>query len=257
MNKVEELASLYVAQLRSIYLTHQNHHWLVSGNDFYGNHLLFERIYKSAAEDVDLAAEKFIGLFGKEVLDPQMQAQLVGKLLEEFSGKNELETSLAIEKKFLAFSEKFYGLLKSENKMSLGLDDMIMSISSNRETACFLLQQTLEKGDDMSRVAERIQMLTKLSQEDQFKNEQKAYSLLKSEISSYLTMKLGNGNAAQFSVKLSRAGNTNNGYTIIITLSKNSPETKFQQDLERDGATLVKKVPFFANKDYQVSVVVF
>ena len=38
MNKIEELANLYVAHLRTIYLTHQNNHWLTKGANFYGNH---------------------------------------------------------------------------------------------------------------------------------------------------------------------------------------------------------------------------
>src|SRR5665213_1326837 len=222
MNKIEELAGLYVAHLRVIYLCHQGHHWLVSGEGSYGNHLLFERIYNLAGSDADNAAEKMIGVLGKECLDPQYQAKLIGKLLEEFSGKSELETSLAVEKRFLSFSDGCYGLLKSENKMTLGLDDLIMSISSNRETACYLLQQALDKGNDemTTRIAERIEKLKKLAQDQQFENEKKAYGLLKSEISSYLTTKIGTGNPASFSVKLSRAGGSNNGYSVIITLSK-------------------------------------
>lgn len=160
MERIEELCCYYIALIRSVYLVHQNHHWITSGESFYGNHLLFERIYKSAAEDADLAAEKMIGLFGTEVMDLHMQAQMIGKTLEDFSTGNPLGTSLEAEKKFLDFSEKFYKLLKKEDKMSLGLDDMLMSIASNREGAVYLLQQTLGRHEENeSRAAKRIALL--------------------------------------------------------------------------------------------------
>jgi DNA-binding ferritin-like protein len=158
MNRVEELACLYISLLRSVYLVHQNSHWLSKGSNFYGNHLLFERIYKSAAEDADTAAEKFIGLFGNEALDLHMQAQLIGETLKDFSSGDPRQMSLGIEKKFLDYSEKLYDVLKEEG-MSLGLDDMLMSIASNREGAVYLLQQAEPKGQ--SRASARAAMLKK------------------------------------------------------------------------------------------------
>lgn len=161
MNRIEELSCYYISLLRSIALVHQNHHWLCKGDNFYGNHLLFERIYKSAAEDSDLAAEKLIGLFSTEALDLHMQAQMIGKTLEDFSSGDPIETSLEAEKKFLTYSQKFYNVLKQEDKMSLGLDDMLMAIASNREGAVYLLQQVKKQGSEEKneRIASRIAML--------------------------------------------------------------------------------------------------
>lgn len=163
MERVEELCCYYIALVRSIYLVHQNHHWITKGNDFYGNHLLFERIYKTAADDADLAAEKFIGLFGDEVLDLHMQAQMIGKIMESFSSGDPVASSLKIEKKFLDFTEKFYRIVKEEGKMSLGLDDMIMAIASNREAAVYLLKQASGGQDVMGakdmKMAGRINLL--------------------------------------------------------------------------------------------------
>lgn len=141
MNRVEELTNLYVAYLRAIYLTHQNSHWVSKGKEFYGNHLMFERIYKSSSEDADAAAEKMIGVFGDDALDPKLQSQFISKLLEKVSGEDPVETSLNVEKQFLEFSTKFYNTIKSEGKMTQGLDDMILTIANNREGACYLLGQ--------------------------------------------------------------------------------------------------------------------
>jgi len=162
MERVEELCCYYVALIRSIYLVHQNHHWITKGKNFYGNHLLFERIYKSATEDADLAAEKFTGLFGTDVLDLNLQAQMIGKIMGNFASGDPIEGSLKIEKKFLDFSEKFYNTIKDEGKMTLGLDDMIMAIASNREGAVYLLKQAITASgeDEMnSKMAARVNLL--------------------------------------------------------------------------------------------------
>lgn len=163
MDNVKELACLYISLLRSVALLHQNSHWLTNGSNFYSNHLLFDRIYKSASEDSDLAAEKMIGVFGPEALDLDLQAKLIGKALQEFASEGQLEGSLKIEKKFLEFSKKFYDTLKEEDQMTLGLDDLIMSIANNREGACYLLQQTMDEGTKMNgKMAGRVSLLTRI-----------------------------------------------------------------------------------------------
>jgi DNA-binding ferritin-like protein len=123
----------------------QHAHWTTSGIGFYGDHLLFERLYKSAADNADLAAEKFLGLWGEEALDYQKQYDLIGKVMAKYQDLSEepLKQTLAIEKDFLSFSEKVFKKLEKEGHMTLGLDDMIMQIASKREESVYLLQQTL------------------------------------------------------------------------------------------------------------------
>jgi hypothetical protein len=52
--------------------------------------------------------------------------------------------SLAAEKDFIKLSKDAYNCFEDEDKMTLGMDDMIMSISSKREEAVYLLQQVLK-----------------------------------------------------------------------------------------------------------------
>lgn len=163
MDRIEQVACYYIALIRSVALVHQNSHWICQGDNFYGSHLLFERIYKSAAEDADSAAERLIGLFSSEVLDLHMQAQMIGKTLEDFSSGDPVETSLDAEKKFLDYSQKFYDILKREDKMSLGLGNVIEEIASHRETAVYLLQQVEKRGRKNARIAARVDVLKKLA----------------------------------------------------------------------------------------------
>ena len=142
MEKSVKVAALFVATLKSIYVIHQQNHWLSKGNDFYGNHLLFERIYGVAKEDVDLAAEKFVGLFGSDCLDYDLQAKMSFDVLKKYSSEKDLlERSLKIETDFIKFCKDSYECFKDEDTLSLGLDDMIMSIASNHEGVVYLLKQ--------------------------------------------------------------------------------------------------------------------
>lgn len=146
MDKSNKIAALYVATLKALSLIHVHNHWLTRGDTFYGDHLLFERLYKSVLENLDLAAEKFIGLFGDEPLDYETQADLLHKVLLKYRNLegSPIEMSLAAEKDFLKFSKDAFDSFETESKMTLGLDDMLMSIASEREGAVYLLQQTLK-----------------------------------------------------------------------------------------------------------------
>lgn len=147
MDKAIKIAALYIATLKAITLIHQHNHWTTKGEMFYGEHLLFERLYKSTLDNLDLAAEKFIGLFGDETLNYELQAELLNKVLLKYSNLegSPVEMSLSIEKDFLKLSKDVYDFFKKNNNLSLGLDDMIMAIASNREESVYLLKQTLQR----------------------------------------------------------------------------------------------------------------
>lgn len=147
MDKCCKMAALYVSSLRALALVHQYSHWTTKGDSFYGDHLLFEKLYDSALEDVDLAAEKFIGIFGAECVDFSLQAEALNKVLTRYKNKSSSphEMSLAIELDIIKLSKDAYDCFEKENRLTLGLDDMIMSLASKREEAVYLLKQALEK----------------------------------------------------------------------------------------------------------------
>jgi len=149
MDKCNKVAALYIASLKALSLIHQHNHWTTKGLAFYGDHLLFERLYKSVLENLDLAAEKFIGLMGDQCLDYDLQTELLNKCLSKYNNLegSPVQMSLAAEKDFLKFSKDAYNCFEDEGRLTLGLDDMVMAIASDREGAVYLLQQTLgEKG---------------------------------------------------------------------------------------------------------------
>ncbi len=146
MDKCSKVGALYVATLKALALIHQHNHWTTKGSSFYGDHLLFERLYKSTLENLDLAAEKFIGVFGDQCLSYDLQTELLAKVLSKYKNLegSPAQMSLAAEKDLLKFSKDAYNCFEDEGKLTLGLDDMVMSIASEREEAVYLLQQSLD-----------------------------------------------------------------------------------------------------------------
>lgn len=135
------LMNKYVAYLRTLYLLHQNAHWQCASSNFYGNHLLFQRIYEDVASDVDEAAEKTIGLFGNEFLNFDNQIKLIQIVSANIKGDSFLTKSLETEKKFSKLATKIRNELSNNKLLSLGLEDMIISHINKSENRCYLLEQ--------------------------------------------------------------------------------------------------------------------
>lgn len=146
MNKTLQIAALYLSTLRGMTIIHSHNHWTTKGQNFYENHLLFERIYNSAIEDLDLAAEKFVGLFGSDCLNYELNTNLLNKVLLKYKDGSDspIKMSLGIEEDFLKLSSQAYEAFEEASVLSLGLDDMISSIASNRESSVYLLKQNLK-----------------------------------------------------------------------------------------------------------------
>jgi len=134
------LLNQYLAMLRVVYTVHQHSHWKCKGADFYGNHLLFQRLYEDAQKKADETAEKLIGLFGNDALDHANQLPLMNELCK-YHSDNFMENSFNAEKEFSTFAEDTYNRIKGIGEMSLGLDDMIMGHINQSETAQYLIKQ--------------------------------------------------------------------------------------------------------------------
>jgi DNA-binding ferritin-like protein len=131
----------YLALLRTMTLVFQNSHWKCQSPVFYGNHLLFERIYNDSAELTDAMAEKLIGLFGNDALNHAEQIELIAGFYKKYISDNHIENSLNISKDFVKAADDTYQRIKEMGNMTLGLDDMIMAQSSKVEEFVYLLNQ--------------------------------------------------------------------------------------------------------------------
>lgn len=130
--------------LRAAYLSYQTSHWQVIGGSFYGNHLLFQRLYKSVEDQVDQLAEKLVGYLGREVvaLDHQMR-HIAGYTVAWSRIDCHHKRGLQSEADLQRALKRAYEGIKRVNAMSLGLDDWIMATANAHEENEYLLQQAL------------------------------------------------------------------------------------------------------------------
>jgi DNA-binding ferritin-like protein len=146
MDKCNKVGALYVASLKALALIHQHNHWTTKGVAFYGDHLLFERLYNDTLKLLDLAAEKFVGLLGDKVLAYDTQSELLHKVLSKYSNLEGSPAQMSLEavRDFIKFSKDAYNCFEEEGELTLGLDDMIMEIASKNEEFVYLLQQSVD-----------------------------------------------------------------------------------------------------------------
>lgn len=153
-NTAAQLLRALLALLRAQYWHYQNAHWTVKGGPFYGDHLMFQRIYEGLQKEIDTLAEKAVASFGGEVVEPTSLAALMQGWLRRWSGIDCLhKRSLASEADFQNAVKGVYDAMKAEGTLSLGMDDFLMAIANDHETNTYLVQQTRRASEGSERLA--------------------------------------------------------------------------------------------------------
>ena len=142
----KNILNLYISTLKAISIISTHCHWTTSktNDNFFGNHLMFERIYKESLDNLDQAAEKVIGVFGLDHFDYDLQTSYLNKLLNKYSSIKEEPVKMLIQviSDFIKLSTSIYKYLDENKKMTLGFDDMICAISNTNESFLYLLKQS-------------------------------------------------------------------------------------------------------------------
>lgn len=133
-----------LALLRAQYWNYRVSHWQTHGPHYYGNHLLFERIYNSLTDQIDTLAEKMVGTYGPDAVSSAEVLPLFEDFLVRWGKFSDLHMrALLSEADLQASVKKVYTALKGCGELSLGMDDFLMSLASDHETNQYLLRQVL------------------------------------------------------------------------------------------------------------------
>ena len=140
--EVKHLLSHILAALRAQYMMYQTLHWQAKGAAYYGNHLLFQRLYESVQGEIDQAAEKLVGYTGGDSVHLPAQLSLIQIYCSRWcSVENPFERGLQAEQDLQKLLKFAYDKMKATQSLTLGLDDWIMATASAHETNQYLLQQ--------------------------------------------------------------------------------------------------------------------
>lgn len=140
--------SVMLVYLRFLATLHQTHHWTCADDPFYGDHLLFQRLYADIGPEIDLVAEKAIGVGTSDNVDLQLQMHQLMTLISQSKSQRSIpvanqliQLSLSAEMNFLKVVDVLVNSLEQSGAMSRGIDNMIAAIQDKHEEHVYLLKQ--------------------------------------------------------------------------------------------------------------------
>jgi DNA-binding ferritin-like protein len=126
---------------------YQNCHWQCAGMSFYQDHLLFQRLYEGVVEDIDATAEKIIGVFDTSLVSFDKQCDIIHSISKNVKLDsvpiNCFRQAIKAEESFLKLSMKLKEVLESEEKLTLGWDDLLAAQANSSEGRMYLLKSSL------------------------------------------------------------------------------------------------------------------
>lgn len=146
-----ELAGVLVF-LRALAAVHQSNHWATLGPSYYGDHLLFDRLYGDLVTEIDTVAEKAVGLGGPGLVSAPMLAKSVAEIVTELciaqpaepDPEARIAMSLQAELRFLVMMQMVAKQMESKGTLSRGTDNMLADIEDKHEEHVYLLKQRSE-----------------------------------------------------------------------------------------------------------------
>jgi DNA-binding ferritin-like protein len=136
--------SALLSLLRAVYQIHQAAHWQSRGLTYYGDHLLFQRLYEAMVTEIDGVAERTVGTGGVALVDPISQAAQTHSMIEAIRGvgrrisrpRDLALVSLEAERGLLLALDETL-----RRKQSLGTQNLLQGIADTHEGHVYLLQQ--------------------------------------------------------------------------------------------------------------------
>lgn len=129
---------------------YEHMHWRASGPNYYGDHLLYERLYEDIDDEVDLLAEKAVGIFGSDTIGPnktvEETAHITKNLISDDASSDEFP-NLAIdaEKKFIKVVSEALKVMSEDDEATDGIDNLLQGVVDKHEEHLYLLQQRAGK----------------------------------------------------------------------------------------------------------------
>lgn len=144
--------SVVLVHLKFLAELHQNHHWTSMGDPFYGDHLLFQRLYEGVSAEVDSVAEKAIGLGSTSNVNIQLIHSQMLKLISNVGSGMTIPQSTDLAKRsmiaelnFLKVIDHAMSSLNECGMLSNGIDNLLQGIADKHEGHVYLLKQRCSK----------------------------------------------------------------------------------------------------------------
>jgi DNA-binding ferritin-like protein len=133
--------------------SHLTAHWRSSGPNSFGDHLMYERLYKTVDGEIDALAEQLVQLGGSSAVDPSAMlsdaARRISKVEEHMRPDPQTRLAsraLAIEVTLVGTLATVRQQLQQADALSLGLDNLLAGVADTHNSHIYLLKQRLSSG---------------------------------------------------------------------------------------------------------------
>ena len=130
-------------------------HWTTKGTNFYGDHLMFERVYESIYDMIDPLAEKVIGLSCEKAVDLQTITSQVSELVaSDLVSQTQIPTQITVGHcvikhlvDLIELIDTLMEQMRQRGGMTRGVDNMLSGFLDKLEENVYLIkQQVLPNG---------------------------------------------------------------------------------------------------------------
>ena len=140
-----------MALLRALQIETHEGHWTVKGGNYYGDHLLLQRIYAGGGgspvlqDEIDGLGERIVSYCGASFVDSPAVLRKTSTLVDSWrkESSDPIKRALIAEEALQFAVRETYDALRATGSMPLGMDDFLMGLSSAHDTNRYLLQRRL------------------------------------------------------------------------------------------------------------------
>lgn len=137
----------FLAVTEGLQTLHHSHHWQTKGENFYGDHLLYQRLYEAILPEIDLIGEKLIGVSQDVSLTNYFKRV---KCMEMFlkavthSDQPYIVVSHDAELTYVRMGGELMDRLEQDGLLTRGLEQMLGNILDKHEEHIYLLMQRVK-----------------------------------------------------------------------------------------------------------------
>lgn len=146
--------SWVLASMRTLAFGHQTHHWQTRGGHFYGDHLLFQRLYEDSLPLIDQVAEKAVGTGSINLVEARRQIDNMQKMVHlvcsQFPGTEDPAQQMVLkslfgETLFLGFLGDVIDVMGRDGTLSHGTSNLLEGVADKHEEFVYLLKQRADQ----------------------------------------------------------------------------------------------------------------
>ena len=142
----EEALCALMCCLNALYTIERSAHWRAKPDNFYADHLLFQRLYEAIPGEIDKLAEKMAVDCGLDVLRADLLSQgTCDKVCEivDCCSDDPYELSLNAENCVLEIIQCAMDAIEASNLRKLGWEDLLGEMTSKHEEHIYLLKHSM------------------------------------------------------------------------------------------------------------------